>query len=271
MDFWTLSPETAHQVTWLLGDRGIPRTWRNMDGFSSHTFMWVNADGEQFWVRYHFKTDQGIEFFTQDEADRMAGTDGDYHRRDLWEAIDRGDHPTWSLQDADHAVRGGQDLPVQPIRPHEGDLPEGLPADPGRHDDAGSQPDQLPHRDRAGRVRSEQPRARHRPEPRTRCCSAGCSRTPTPTGLASGPTTTISPVNRPHATEVHSYAKDGAMRHHNPGDPVYVPNSKGGSADTARFGEPAGWHVDGDMRPRRFTPCTPRTTTGASPARWSAR
>ena len=97
-DFWTLSPETAHQVTWLFGDRGIPRTWRNMDGFSSHTFMWVNADGEQFWVRYHFKTDQGIEFFTQDEADRMAGTDGDYHRRDLWEAIERGDHPSWSLK-----------------------------------------------------------------------------------------------------------------------------------------------------------------------------
>ena len=97
-DFWTLSPETAHQVTWLLGDRGIPRTWRHMDGFSSHTFMWVNADGEQFWVRYHFKTDQGIEFFTQDEADRMAGSDGDYHRRDLWEAIERGEYPSWSLK-----------------------------------------------------------------------------------------------------------------------------------------------------------------------------
>ena len=55
-DFWTLSPESAHQVAWLMGDRGIPKTWRHMDGFSSHTYMWVNAAGERFWVKYHFKT-----------------------------------------------------------------------------------------------------------------------------------------------------------------------------------------------------------------------
>ena len=69
-----------------MGDRGIPRTWRHMNGYSQHTYMWVNAGGERFWVKYHFKTDQGIEFFTQDEADQMAGDDGDYHRRDLCEA-----------------------------------------------------------------------------------------------------------------------------------------------------------------------------------------
>ncbi len=97
-DFWTLSPESAHQVTWLMGDRGIPRSWRHMNGYSSHTYMWVNADGERFWVKYHFKTDQGIEFLTQEEADRLAGVDGDYHRRDLFEAIARGDHPTWTLR-----------------------------------------------------------------------------------------------------------------------------------------------------------------------------
>ncbi len=71
-DFWTLSPESAHQVTWLMGDRGIPRTWRHMNGYSSHTYMWINAAGEKFWVKYHFKTDQGVEFFTQDEGDQMA-------------------------------------------------------------------------------------------------------------------------------------------------------------------------------------------------------
>jgi catalase len=92
-DFWTLSPESAHQVTWLMGDRGIPRTWRHMNGYSSHTYMWVNASGERFWVKYHFKTDQGMEFFTQDEGDQMASADTDYHTRDLFEAIDRGDHP----------------------------------------------------------------------------------------------------------------------------------------------------------------------------------
>lgn len=97
-DFWTLSPESAHQVTVLMGDRGIPKTWRNMNGYSSHTYMWVNAKGERFFVKYHFKTDQGIVFLTQAEADRLAGIDGDYHRRDLFEAIKRGDYPSWTLK-----------------------------------------------------------------------------------------------------------------------------------------------------------------------------
>jgi len=77
-DFWTLSPESAHQVTWLMGDRGIPRTWRHMNGYSSHTYLWVNAAGQKFWVKYHFKTDQGIEFLTQAEADRMASEDAPF-------------------------------------------------------------------------------------------------------------------------------------------------------------------------------------------------
>jgi catalase len=96
-DFWTLSPESAHQVTWLMGDRGIPKSWRHMNGYSSHTYMWANAKGQKFWVKYHFKTDQGIDFLTQAEADRLAGVDGDYHTRDLYEAIERGNHPSWTL------------------------------------------------------------------------------------------------------------------------------------------------------------------------------
>ena len=72
-DFWTLSPESAHQVTVLMGDRGIPKTWRQMNGYSSHTYMWVNAKGQKFWVKYHFKTDQGIDFLPQAEADQLAG------------------------------------------------------------------------------------------------------------------------------------------------------------------------------------------------------
>ncbi|MFS3137779.1 catalase [Gluconacetobacter sacchari] len=97
-DFWTLSPETAHQVTWLMGDRGIPASWRHMDGFSSHTYMWVNAAGERFWVKYHFKTDQGIKCLTQEQAGQLAGADADYHRRDLYMAIKRGEHPSWTLK-----------------------------------------------------------------------------------------------------------------------------------------------------------------------------
>jgi catalase len=96
-DFWTLSPESAHQVTYLMGDRGLPRTWRTMNGYGSHTFMWVNATGERVWVKYHFKSDLGWESFTNEEAAHMAGFDTDYHRRDLFEAIARGEHPTWTL------------------------------------------------------------------------------------------------------------------------------------------------------------------------------
>ena len=84
-------------VTWLMGDRGIPKTYRHMNGYSSHTYMWVNAGGDKFWVKYHFKTDQGIEFLTQEDADRIAGENPDYHRQDLFEAIRDGDFPSWTL------------------------------------------------------------------------------------------------------------------------------------------------------------------------------
>ena len=97
-DFWTLAPESAHQVTWLMGDRGIPKTWRHMNGYSSHTYSWINAAGEIFWVKYHFITDQGIDFLTQEDADQLAGEDGDYHQRDLYDSIEGGDFPSWTLK-----------------------------------------------------------------------------------------------------------------------------------------------------------------------------
>jgi len=96
-DFWTQNPESAHQVAYLMGQRGLPRTWRHMNGYGSHTYMWVNAEGERFWVKFHFLTNQGMEFFTNEEAEEMAGVDADYHRRDLYEAIERGDNPSWDL------------------------------------------------------------------------------------------------------------------------------------------------------------------------------
>jgi catalase len=97
-DFWTLSPESAHQVTWLMSDRGIPKTWRHMKGYSSHTYMWVNAEDERFWLKYHFKTDQGIDLLTEEEADELAGADADYHQRDLYDSIENGDFPSWTLK-----------------------------------------------------------------------------------------------------------------------------------------------------------------------------
>ncbi|WGW13151.1 catalase [Saxibacter everestensis] len=97
-DFWTQVPASAHQVTWLMGDRGIPKTWRHQNGYGSHTYQWINAEGERFWVKYHFKSNQGHEFFSQEDADAMAGIDGDYHRRDLQEAINREEFPSWTLK-----------------------------------------------------------------------------------------------------------------------------------------------------------------------------
>jgi catalase len=73
-----------------MSDRGTPRTLRNMNGYGSHTFMWVNAGGERFWVKYHFKTEQGVENFTDAEAKAMTAEDPDFHRADLWDAIERG-------------------------------------------------------------------------------------------------------------------------------------------------------------------------------------
>ena len=97
-DFWSLSPESLHQVTTLFSDRGIPASLRNMNGYSSHTYSLWNKAGERFWVKWHFKTQQGIKTLTNAEAANIAGTDLDYHRRDLHGAIGRGEFPKWTVQ-----------------------------------------------------------------------------------------------------------------------------------------------------------------------------
>lgn len=97
-DFWTRTPESAHQVTYLLGDRGTPKTSRHQDGFGSHTFQWINEEGIPVWVKYHFKTRQGWECFTDEEATEKAGTDPDFQREDLFNAIKEGDYPIWDVK-----------------------------------------------------------------------------------------------------------------------------------------------------------------------------
>lgn len=246
-DYWTLAPESAHQVTWLMGDRGIPSSWRHMDGFSSHTYMWVNAGGEKFWVRYHFKTDQGIGFLTQEEADRLAGVDGDFHTRDLHDAIARQEFPSWTLKMQIMPFEEAKTYRFNPF-----DLTKSIsqkdyplievgkmtlnrnPADFHTEiEQAAFEPNNMvpgigpsPDRMLLGRMFSYADAHRYR----------------------IGTNYNELPVNSPHAADLRSYSKDGNMRHKNPGDPVYAPNSKGGpSADTHRFGEPAGWQSDGDM------------------------
>jgi catalase len=97
-DFLSLTPESIHQVTILFSDRGTPATYRNMNGYSSHTYKWYNEKEEYYWVQYHFKTDQGIKNLTREEADAMRGTDPDHATRDLHEAIVRGEFPSWTLE-----------------------------------------------------------------------------------------------------------------------------------------------------------------------------
>jgi catalase len=97
-DFFSHSPEATHQFTWLFGDRGIPASYRHMNGYGSHTFQWVNAGGERFWVKFHFKADQGIQTLTSEESTRLAGENPQAHQVDLVQAIERGDHPSWTLK-----------------------------------------------------------------------------------------------------------------------------------------------------------------------------
>lgn len=96
-DFWSLSPESLHQVTILMSDRGIPATLRHMHGFGSHTFKWTNAEGDGVWVKYHFKTEQGVKNLSADVAAKIAGENPDYHTEDLFNAIENGDFPAWRL------------------------------------------------------------------------------------------------------------------------------------------------------------------------------
>ncbi len=96
-DFFSHSPEATHMFTWLFGDRGIPASYRHMDGFSSHTYQWVNGSGERVWVKVHCKTDQGIRCLTSSEAAELAGLNPDSHQLDLMESIDRGELPSWTV------------------------------------------------------------------------------------------------------------------------------------------------------------------------------
>ncbi|MFC4493616.1 catalase [Streptomyces ovatisporus] len=233
-DFWGLSPESTHQVTWLMGDRGIPATYRHMNGYGSHTFQWNNADGEVFWVKYHFKTDQGIQTLTNEEADALAGKDPDSHQRDLRESIERGDYPSWTVQvqimpAADAPNYRFNPFDLTKVWPHAdyppieiGKLelnrnPENIFAEveqsifsphhfvPG----IGPSPDKMLQ----GRLFAYGDAHRYRV----------------------GINADHLPVNRPHATAANSHGRDGLMydgRHG--GAKNYEPNSFGGPAQTDR-------------------------------------
>lgn len=96
-DFWTMLPEALHQITIVMSDRGIPASYRHMHGFGSHTYSLINAEGQRVWVKYHWRTQQGIKNLTNEEAASIVAHDRESHQRDLFEAIARGDYPRWKL------------------------------------------------------------------------------------------------------------------------------------------------------------------------------
>jgi catalase len=241
-DFWTLRPESAHQVTILFTDRGTPRTWRNMNGYSSHTYSWINAGGERYWVKYHFKTVLGVENFTDAEAGVLASADPDYHRRDLWDAIERGDAPEWRLEMQimpfeDAAGYRFNPFDLTKVWPH-ADYPPitigrmVLDRNPANHfaevEQSGFAPSNLvpgiglsPDKMLMGRVFSSHDTHLHR---------IGANYEQLPINAARSP--------------VHSYNKDGAMTYHHAGSqPVYAPNSYGGPRADSRNELPT-WYVE---------------------------
>jgi catalase len=96
-DFWTQLPEALHQVTIVMSERGIPRSFRHMHGFGSHTYSLINANDERIWVKFHFRTQQGIQNLTDAEAEALVGKDRESHQRDLFGSIERGEFPRWTL------------------------------------------------------------------------------------------------------------------------------------------------------------------------------
>ncbi|WP_103070544.1 catalase [Aquimarina sediminis] len=97
-DYWTLLPESLHQVTMTMSERGIPKSYRHMNGYGSHTFSFINEKNERFWVKFHFKTAQGIECLTDHEAEVLVGKDRESHQRDLFDSIEKGDFPKWNVK-----------------------------------------------------------------------------------------------------------------------------------------------------------------------------
>jgi len=238
-DFWTLSPESAHQVTWLMGDRGLPPSFRTMNGYSSHAYQWINAAGKKVWVKYTFKTDQGNDYLTQAEGDELGGTSPDHHRQDLFGAAPRatsrpGRCMCRSCRSPTPTATGSK------VWPH-GDYPlikvgtMTLNRNPenffAQIEQSSFEPSNLvpgidvsPDKMLLGRLFSYPDAYRYR----------------------IGPNYMQLPVNAPKA-QVNSYAKDGPMRYtyNDPAIPVYAPNSHGGlrrtppPTTTARVGRPA--------------------------------
>lgn len=252
-DFLSLTPESIHQVTILFSDRGTPKSYRHMNGYGSHTFKWYNKKGEYFWVKYHFKTDQGIQNLTREEAEHTKGTDPDHATRDLDNAIKRGEYPSWTLQVQIMKPEDADDyrfdiFDVTKVWPH-GDYP---PIEVGRMvlnrnpenyfaevEQAAFSPANFvpgiaasPDKMLQGRLFAYHDAHRYR----------------------LGPNYLLLPVNRPKGVKVQNYQRDGFMRFdaNGGGGPNYYPNSLGGPEPDIQAAEPV-FKVSGNAARQPYT------------------
>ncbi len=238
-DFFSLTPESIHQVTILFSDRGTPKSYRYMNGYSGHTFKWYNDKGQYFWVKIHFKTEQGVQNLTREEARRLAGEDADHATRDLYRSIKNGDSPAWKvsvqIMPPEEAADYRFDIfDITKVWPH-GDyplIPVGrmvLDRNPENYfaevEQSAFSPGNLvpgiapsPDKMLQGRLFSYHDTHRHR----------------------LGPNYHLIPVNSPKNAPENSYQRDGFMRtDDNAGDgPNYYPNTLGGPRPDPKAEEP---------------------------------
>jgi catalase len=237
-DFLSLTPESIHQVTILFSDRGTPRSYRHMNGYSGHTFKWYNDRGEYYWVKIHFKTDQGIQNLTREEATRLSGENPDHATQDLYQAIARGEYPSWTVSVQIMTPEQAADYRFDPfditkVLPH-GDFPLNpvgrmvLDRNPENYfadvEQAAFSPGDLvpgiapsPDKLLQGRLFSYHDTHRHR----------------------LGPNYHLIPVNRAKGV-VDNYQRDGAMRTNGNagGDPNYYPHTFEGPQPRPEVAEP---------------------------------
>ncbi len=252
-DFLSLTPESIHQVTILFSDRGTPMTYRHMNGYSSHTFKWYNAKGDHFWVKYHFKTEQGISNFRREEADAMKSRDPDHATRDLFESIKEGEYPSWKLEMQIMTPEQAAEYRFDPfditkVWPHS-DIPPitigrmVLDRNPANYfaevEQSAFSPANFvpgiaasPDKMLQGRLFSYHDTHRHR----------------------LGPNFHMLPVNAARACKLNNYQRDGFMYMHNNGTgaPNYYPNSFGGPDPDPKKGEPA-FEVSGMAARQSYT------------------
>ena len=237
-DFWSQVPEALHQVTILFSDRGIPKGIPYMNGYGSHTYSFINRDNERFWVKFHFKTHQGIHCMMQDEADRTVGIDPDYHTRQLFDMIENGEYPKWTMYvqimpEAEAETYRWNPFDLTKVWPHE-DYPLHevgvleLNRNPQNYfaevEQSAFSPGNVvpgisfsPCKMLQGRIFSYADAHRYR-------LGANYDRLP---------------INRPRS-EVNTYQRDGRMRFDDNGGPsvIYEPNSFGGPVADPTYREP---------------------------------